>query len=180
MTFRFALKQTYAVYAAVVVVVIVIFGVYGLAQPIHNSSGTSSYSNASTPTTTTTTFAFAPYGLLYLSSEPGCLADGVPAPCLGPLSTAVIFNCAIAAKSQSGCTQRVYINGSASESYVVTVWYNATLGNSTFGHSSGLSWIDCKYSVQPPSGPSLFYAYFVALNSTSFMVGSPAQGPLSA
>ncbi|HYB07348.1 MAG TPA: hypothetical protein VEB87_04235 [Nitrososphaerales archaeon] len=180
MTLRLALEQTYAVYAAVVVVVIMLLGAYGLVQPIHNSSGTTSYSNGTSRTTATTTFAFAPYGLLYLSSAPGCLANGVPAPCLGSLSTAVIFNCVTAARSLSGCTQRVYINGSASKSYVVTIWYNATLGNSTFGYSSGLSWINCKYSVRPASGPSLFYAYYVALNSTSFMVGSPAPGPSSA
>jgi hypothetical protein len=127
---------------------------------------------------TVNSIGFAPYGLLYMSSEPGCYADGVPAICFGPLSAAVTFNCAIAAKSPSGCTQKVYINGSASKSNVVTVWYNATLGNITFGYSSGLSWINCKYSVQPPAGSGLpEYAYYVAVNSTSFLVAIPAPGP---
>jgi hypothetical protein len=171
MTARFASKQTYVAYSVALVLVVAAFAAYSLVQTARGNE-------SKVGSVETTAYAFAPYGLLYLSSEPGCLADGVPAPCFGPLSAAVTFNCATAAMSPSGCTHRVYINGSGGESYVVTVWYNATLGNSTFGYSSGLSWINCKFSVQPPAGPGQpEYAYYVALNSTSFLVGKPAPGP---
>lgn len=193
MMYRLASGRTYAVYSVAVVVVIVALGAYDSVQSLRIQGSVSHISSTANSTTVTSvsspgtqlensslasaTYAFAPYGLLYLSFEPGCLADGAPAPCFGPLSEAVIFNCAIAAKSSSGCTQEVYINGSSSESYVVTVWYNATLGNSTFGYSSGLSWINCRLSVHPPSGPSIYYAYYIALNSTSFLVSTPIPAP---
>ena len=194
MTFRFVPERANVVYSVTAVVVILTLGAYGLVQPANGNIAIDTHSNTVNNTTATlrTTFvnstlasakyAFAPYGLLYVSFAPGVQAANstsgpwVPSMGFGLLSEAVVFDCAMAARSSSGCTQRVFLNGTLGESYVVTVWYNATMGNSTFGHNSGLSWINCKFSVHPPAGPSLYYAYYIALNSTSFLVGTPAPG----
>lgn len=199
MTFRFAPERANFVYSAIAIVVILALGAYGLFQPTRGNISIDAHSNTANSTTATVRtivektfmnstlasakYAFAPYGLDYLSFEPGCQLGNsesgpwYPAPCAGTLSTAVVFDCATAARSQSGCTQRVYLNGTLGESYVMTVWYNPALGNSKFGYNSGLSWINCEFSVPSPAGSSLSYAYYIALNSTSFLVGRPIPTP---
>lgn len=110
---------------------------------------------------------------VYLSSDVGsCRGPAGYAPCFGgDLSQAEVFNCASAAASPSGCTQRVVSSSNPQNSYQITIWYPYV------GHSNESSWAN---SVYTDSGdPGQYYdAYCISISSTAFIVTEPAPPPL--
>ena len=98
-----------------------------------------------------------------------------PVPCFGPNSGAYLFNCAVTAATSQGCTQRVNITGSSSQSFTVTVWYPYV------NYNGEQPWQNCKYMLPdiptPPGPQGPYYAYCISVNSTSFFITLPSPPP---
>ncbi len=148
---------------------------------VQSTTTTTAVVRSTVTLSTATTTTFVPwYGLDYLGNQSGCAVSTdppttwYPVPCFGPNSDEVIFNCSAAAASPQGCTQRVNLNGSSGQYFVLTIWYPYT--NSTLGLS-----VNCKYTIPSvpittgPAGP--YYAYCISTNSTAFIVTGRAPGP---
>jgi hypothetical protein len=110
---------------------------------------------------------------IYLSSDVGpCRGPAGYSPCFGDnFSQAELFNCASAAASASGCTQRVASSSNPQNSFQITIWYPYV------GHNNESSWANCVYTDS--GDPGQYYgAYCVGISSTSFIVTEPAPPPL--
>jgi len=106
----------------------------------------------------------------FLSSTGGCS----PGPCIGQrFSDAMIFNCAAAAATPSGCSE-IYSEGvrysiAPMVNYTVTVWYPS------YNQPNEPASANCMYNVVPvgalvkPVTPILF-GYCLMVNSTAFVV----------
>lgn len=114
------------------------------------------------------------YGLYYLSAAPGCAVSyGVhsyPAPCFA-YSGGVLFDCAAAAATPQGCTEKVNITGTSNQNFIITIWYP---------YNTGVPSQNCKWteSLPTPPGPDSAFAYCISVNSTSFLISEPAPGPV--
>ena len=122
--------------------------------------------------TETSTLNVASLPLYYLYPIGAC--DGSPSksPCFGGnFSQALVFNCARAAASSSGCSEQV---GSTYEivvgsGYHLTIWY--PYWNSTY------EWVNCMYEYGGNPGQPQ-YAYCISTNSTAFIISEPAPPPV--
>ena len=109
----------------------------------------------------------------FLSSAPGCS----PGPCIGyRLSDALVFNCAAAAATPSGCSE-IYSEGvrySAAPpvNYTVTVWY-PSYGQPNEPASANCMYISSPVGAmgEPSSSPS--FGYCLMVGPTSFVVSLP-------
>jgi hypothetical protein len=109
----------------------------------------------------------------FLSSAPGCS----PGPCIGyRLSDALVFNCAAAAATPSGCStiysEGVRYSAAPPVNYTVTVWYPS------YNQPNEPASANCMYNVVPagalvkPVTPNSF-GYCLLVNSTAFVVSLP-------
>ena len=106
-------------------------------------------------------------GYDYLSNH--CAAPGgatYVGPCYSPsIADAAAINCAAAAATPEGCTQRVFINRSSTASFVVKVNYPVS------NIKNGLPGDNCEFSILFPSGTAgPGPAYCIPLNSTAFYI----------
>jgi hypothetical protein len=126
-------------------------------------------------------------GLVWLSNESNCAVSTSPpttwyeVPCFGIDTNPVIFNCAVAAATPQGCTQRINTTGppppqpSGPNYFVVTIWY-------PYINYTVYPGLNCRYSVPSvptppgPYGPS--YAYCIPINATAFIVAQQAPNPV--
>lgn len=106
----------------------------------------------------------------FLSSTGGCS----PGPCAGfRLSDAIVFNCASAAATPTGCSatysEGVRYSAAPIVNYTVTVWYPS------YNQPNEPASANCEYEVSPvgalmkPDAPPSF-GYCLMINSTSFVV----------
>lgn len=124
--------------------------------------------------TRTTNLSTSPFNSsVYLSSDVGsCRGPSGYTPCFGgDLSQAEVFNCASAAASSSGCTQRVVSSSNPQNSYQITIRYPYV------GHSNESLWANCIYTDSGDPG-QYYYAYCISISSTAFIVTEPAPPPL--
>ena len=125
--------------------------------------------------TRTINFSSVPFtSSLYLSSDVGsCRGPAGYSPCFGGnFSQAELFNCASAAATLLGCTQRVASSSNPQNSFQITIWYPYV------GHSNESSWANCNYTDS--GDPGQYYgAYCVSISSTAFIVTEPAPPPLA-
>jgi hypothetical protein len=109
----------------------------------------------------------------FLSYVGGCS----PGPCTGQrFSDALIFNCAAAAATPSGCVavydEGVRYSAAPPVNYTVTVWYPS------YNQPDEPASANCMYNVSPvgalvkPETPTLF-GYCLMINSTAFVVSQP-------
>jgi hypothetical protein len=109
----------------------------------------------------------------FLSSAGGCS----PGPCIGQrFSDALVFNCANAAATPSGCvalySEGVRYSAAPMVNYTVTVWYPS------YNQPNEPTSANCMYNVTPvgalvkPETPTLF-GYCLMVNSTAFVVTLP-------
>ena len=140
---------------------------------------TSTETKTSTRTETVANTTLPWFGLIYMTAAPGCTVSApgsasYPAPCFGPNSSAYAFDCAVAAGTSQGCTQRVNIAGGSSPIFNVTVWYPYT------NYPGEQSSQNCKWTEPlptPPGPEGPYYAYCITISSTSFFIAEPAPGP---
>ena len=85
------------------------------------------------------------------------------------------FNCAAAASTLQGCTQKVIYAGvplvSPVPSYVINIRY-------PFTNQTAPWWANCVWTVQGIT-PGQGYGYCMSVNSTSFALGEPTPPPVS-
>jgi hypothetical protein len=109
----------------------------------------------------------------FLSSTGGCS----PGPCISQrFSDALVFNCADAAATPSGCAQQysegVRYSAAPIINYTVTVWYPS------YNQPNEPASANCMYNVTPvgalvkPETPTLF-GYCLMVSSTAFVVTLP-------
>ena len=140
-------------------------------------------------TTSTVTVAERWWGLNFMVNASSCAVSTDPpttwyeSPCFGVETngtSVVVFNCAAAAATKQGCTQRVNTTGQGAPQpagphyFAVTVWY-------PYINYSLYPGVNCRFtepSVPAPPGPGPpIYAYCISFNSTSFIVAEQAPGP---
>ena len=151
-----------------------------VTQTSYTVTDTTTESETSTTTETVASTTVPWYGLTYLGAVPGCAVSTdpptawYPVPCFG-YSGPHLFNCAAAANTSQGCTQRINITGTSNQSFAVTVWY-------PYVNYTGPAWQNCKYTVpsvpNPPGPQGPYYAYCISVNSTSFLITEPAPPPV--
>jgi hypothetical protein len=114
----------------------------------------------------------------YLTAGTICTGPGGYAPCFGgsmPNNTPYFFNCAAAAATPQGCTERVTYAGapliSPAPSYVINIRY-------PFTNQTAPWWANCVWTVQGIT-PGQEYGYCMSVNSTSFALGEPTPPPVS-
>jgi hypothetical protein len=114
----------------------------------------------------------------YLTAWTICTGPGGYAPCFGgsmPNNTPYFFNCAAAASTLQGCTQKVTYAGvplvSPAPSYVINIRY-------PFTNQTAPWWANCVWTVQGIT-PGQEYGYCMSVNSTSFALGEPTPPPVS-
>ncbi|MDG7002062.1 MAG: hypothetical protein JRN15_23420 [Nitrososphaerota archaeon] len=94
-----------------------------------------------------------------------CTSGGIYVACFGDnFSSAAVFNCAREAAASSGCTWGVVDPSTPQYATDVTVWYPY--------QNSSVPFSNCKYASA--GGPDFYYDYCVSLNSTAFVISSPA------
>lgn len=108
----------------------------------------------------------------YLSPSVVCGDSGSGLCFGGNFSEAIVFNCASAAASRTGCSRQV---GSSYQiaigyGYQITIWYPYA------PHSGEPSWANCMYEYSGDAGQH-HYGYCISTNSTAFIVTEPAPPP---
>ena len=154
-----------AVFVIVLLIVAVGVGVVAIETP--SSSGPHTTATTVVVTSSSTTTETITIATEYLSNH--CVAPGgatYVGPCYSTsIGDAAVFNCAAAAATPEGCTQRVFINGSSTASFVVRVNYPVSnIENGSLGDN-------CELSILYPSGTAgPGAAYCIPLNSTAFYI----------
>ena len=101
---------------------------------------------------------------MYLFASTSCVGG----PCFGGnLTTAYVFDCAVAAATPAGCSTTVVIPSHQAYDYNLTIWYpriNASLPES-----------NCQY-VNPPSIVVPLPAWCTAVSANGFVVSEPRLG----
>ena len=111
----------------------------------------------------------------YLTAGTICTGPGGYVPCFGgsmPNNTPYFFNCAAAAATPQGCTQKVTYTGvplvSQVPSYVINI---------RFTNQTAPWWANCLWSVQGTTAGQE-YGYCMMVSSTSFALGEPTPPPV--
>lgn len=150
----------------VVVAALVVFLVFSLMPPQSGTPTSSTTSSESTSSAGSTTATSSTYVLAYLSTDGGCSAGGMAAPCWG--SPAYVFDCLSAAQTQQGCTELV-VTTSPNWNYTINIRY-------PFSNQTEPSWANCLWTLQGQV-PGQGYGHCNQVNSTSFTIGEPAPPP---
>jgi len=94
---------------------------------------------------------------------PGCRSSYSGGACFGPnISDAVVFDCAVAAATSTGCNATVALPASPTVEYPIAVWYpdsNATSPNS-----------NCEFLLPSSNYGHPFDAWCISVSPTSFII----------
>jgi len=108
-------------------------------------------------------FARALYLVGLASGTPGCRSSYSGGACFGPnIADAVVFDCAVAAATSTGCNATVGLPASPSVEYPITIWYpdaNATSPNS-----------NCEFLLPSSNYGHPFDAWCISVSQTSFII----------